>query len=144
MRSPRRILPLLAAFVSLMIGASAHPLGDIEWRPVTPEELAMKTPKVEPDADAEAIFWEVRIDDSSDDLSMRHYVRVKIFNDRGRDKYSKLDIPFTRKKKIKDIAARVIKPDGSPVEITKQDGVEKEIIKAGGVKLSEIGRASCR
>ena len=33
MRSPRRILPLLAAFVSLMIGASAHPLGDIEWRP---------------------------------------------------------------------------------------------------------------
>jgi hypothetical protein len=135
MRSPRRILPLLAAFVSLMIGASAHPLGDIEWRPVTPEELAMKTPKVEPDADAEAIFWEVRIDDSSDDLAMQHYVRVKIFTDRGREKYNKLDIPFSRKVKIKDIAARVIKPDGTPIEITKQDIVEKEIIKAGGVKL---------
>jgi hypothetical protein len=102
--------------VCLVIGASAHPVGDVDWRAVTAEELAMKTPKVEPDADAEAIFWEVRIDDSSDDLSMQHYVRVKIFNDRGREKYSKLDIPFTRKTKIKDIAARVIKPDGSPVE----------------------------
>jgi hypothetical protein len=28
-------------------------------------ELAAKTPVVEADADAEAIFWEVRIDDSS-------------------------------------------------------------------------------
>ena len=134
MRSPHSILPLLAAFVCLVISASAYPVGE-EWRAVTPEELAMKTPKVEPDADAEAIFWEVRIDDSSDDLSMQHYVRVKIFNDRGREKYSKLDIPFTRKTKIKDIAARVIKPDGSPVEITKQDVVEKEVIKAGGIKL---------
>ncbi len=135
MKSPRSVLPLFAVLVCLVIGASAHPVGDVEWRAVTPEELAMKTPKVEPDADAEAIFWEVRIDDSSDDLAMQHYVRVKIFNDRGREKYSKLDIPFTRKTKIKDIAARVIKPDGTPVEITKQDIVEKEIIKAGGVKL---------
>jgi Domain of Unknown Function with PDB structure (DUF3857)/Transglutaminase-like superfamily len=135
MKSSRSICPLLVALVCLVIGASAHPVGDVEWRPVTPEELAMKTPKVEPDADAEAIFWEVKIDDSSEDLSLQHYVRVKIFNDRGREKYSKLDIPFTRKTKIKDIAARVIKPDGLPVEITKQDIIEKEIIKAGGVKL---------
>jgi hypothetical protein len=113
MRFSRCIFPLLAVFVCLGLGASAHP-GETEWRAVTPEELAMKTPKVEPDADAEAIFWEVRIDDSSEDLSMQHYVRVKVFNDRGREKYSKLDIPFTRKMKIKDIAARVIKPDGTP------------------------------
>src|SRR5689334_14303298 len=87
-----------------------------DWRAVTPEELAMKTAKVESDADAEAIFWEVKIDDSSDEnLSMQHYVRVKIFTDRGREKYSKFDIPFTKKTKIKDIAARVIKADGTAV-----------------------------
>ncbi|HEV8589910.1 MAG TPA: DUF3857 and transglutaminase domain-containing protein [Pyrinomonadaceae bacterium] len=132
----QRILPVLFVIVSF-VGASAalaNP-GDIEWRPVTPEELAMKAPKVEPDADAEAIFWEVRIDDSSDDLSMQHYVRVKIFTNRGREKYGKFDIPFTRGMKIKDIAARVIKPDGSAIEIGKQDIVEREIIKAGGVKV---------
>ena len=57
MKSPRSILSLLAALVCLVMGASAHPVGDDDWRAVTPEELAMKTPKVEPDADAEAIFW---------------------------------------------------------------------------------------
>ncbi len=96
----------------------------------------MKTPKVEPDADAEAIFWEVRIDDSSDDnLSMQHYVRLKIFTDRGREKYSKLDIPFSKGTKIKDIAARVIKPDGSIVEVGEKDIFEREIIRANGVKV---------
>ena len=32
-----------------------------EWLPVTPEELSMKQGKVESDADAEAIFWVVRL-----------------------------------------------------------------------------------
>src|SRR4030095_14460532 len=84
---------------------------DKDWRPVTQEEISSKTPVVEPDADAEATFWEVRIDDSSsEDLSLKHYVRVKIFTERGREKYSKFDIPFTKGMKIKELAARVVKP----------------------------------
>jgi hypothetical protein len=107
-----------------------------DWRPIPPEDLASKTPTVEADADAEALFWEVRIDDSSEtDLSMQHYVRVKIFTDRGREKYSKFDIPFTKGIKIKDLAARVVKPDGSMVEILDKDIFERDIIKAGGIKI---------
>jgi hypothetical protein len=111
--------------------------GDEPWREVTPAELQSKAPKVEPDADAEAIFWEVRIDDSaSDELSMKHYVRVKIFTERGREKYSKFDIPFVKgEKKIKDIAARVIKPDGTIIEILPKDIFEREIINANKVKI---------
>jgi hypothetical protein len=46
------------------------------WRPVSPGELAIKTPTVEPDADAEAIFWEIRIDDKKDSkLFYNHYIR---------------------------------------------------------------------
>lgn len=108
-----------------------------EWRPVTPAELAMKTPQVEPDADAEAIFWEVRIDDSdSSDLSKIHYVRVKIFTERGRERFSKFDIPFIKKSiKIKDIAARVIRPDGTIIEIKDSDIFEREIIKTNRIKV---------
>src|SRR5258708_29011853 len=133
---PRFLLLLLAA-VCLAAGAYVQAsAGGEDWRPVTPEELAMKTPKVDPDADAEAIFWEVRIDDSSsEDLSLQHYVRVKIFTERGREKYSKFDIPFTKGMKIKDVAARVTKPDGSIVEIQKDDIFEREIIKANGLKV---------
>jgi hypothetical protein len=55
-----------------------------EWREVSREEPQMKTSRVEPDADAEAIFWEVHVDDSSEyELVRKHYVRVKIFTERG-------------------------------------------------------------
>jgi hypothetical protein len=137
MKCTSRFFLFLLAAVCLAVCAlvQARAGGD-DWRPVTPAELAMKTPQVDPDADAEAIFWEVRIDDSSaEDLSLQHYVRVKIFTERGREKYSKFDIPFTKGMKIKDVAARVTKPDGSTVEIQKQDIFEREIIKASGLKV---------
>ena len=127
---------LLSFFTILMVCSLTALAQDKEWRQVSPAELQMKTPQVEPGADAEAIFWEIRIDDSaSDELALRNYVRVKIFTERGRENYSKFDIPFTRGTKIKDISARVIKPDGTTVEIAKQDIFEREIVKANKVKV---------
>src|SRR5260370_14239486 len=139
MKFPPRVFLLFIIVVCFVLYAflPASAVGE-DWRAITPEELAMKTPKVDPDADAEAIFWEVRIDDSSsEDLSLKHYVRVKIFNERGREKYGKFDIPFTKGMKIKDVAARVTKPDGSAVEIQKDDIFEREIIKANGLKVKD-------
>lgn len=127
-----------AAMLLVVISVSAFAgfAQDKDWRPISPEDVAAKTPIVEPDADAEAIFWETRIDDSgSYELAIRHYVRVKIFTERGREKYSKFDIPFVKGEKIKDLAARVIKTDGSIVEIKKEDIFEREIIKANGLKV---------
>jgi len=133
LRAPQRLFLALCSLCVLSLAAYSQ---DKDWRPVSAEELAAKSPVVEPDADAEAIFWEIRIDDSdSEDLSLRHYVRVKIFTERGREKYSKFDIPFTRGMKIKDLAARVTRADGTSVEIGKDDIFEREIIKAGGVKI---------
>ena len=106
-----------------------------EWREITPAELAMKTGKVEADADAEAIFWEVRVDDSSENLVMKHYVRVKVFTERGREKYSKVDIPYIKGVKIKNITARVIKPDGSIVELAKNDVFDREVVKTDKIKV---------
>jgi len=134
--SPRKLLSVLSFFCVCALSASAVLAQEKEWRPISPAELSAKAPIVEADADAEAIFWEVRIDDSSsEDVSLRHYVRVKIFTERGREKYSKFDIPFTKGMKIKELAARVIKADGSATEITKEEIFEREIIKAGGVKV---------
>ncbi|MBA2378905.1 MAG: DUF3857 and transglutaminase domain-containing protein [Blastocatellia bacterium] len=104
----------------------------VEWRPVTPGELTLSKPKVEPGADAEAIFWETRLDDkNSSRLSIEHYVRVKIFTERGREQFSKMDIPFTKGKRIADVAARVIKPDGSIVELQSGDIFEREVARRG-------------
>ena len=107
-------IALLSLFCLILFCSQTIFAGD-DWRDVTPAEIAMKTGKVEADADAEAIFWEVRVDDSSTDLVEKHYIRVKIFTENGREKYSKIDIPYNKNIKIKDIEARVIKADGSIV-----------------------------
>src|SRR6476620_3371425 len=107
-----------------------------DWRPVDAADLALKAAVVEPNADSEAIFWDFRVDDVGEsDLVLSHYVRIKIFNERGREKYSKIDIPYVNGVKIKDVAARTIKPDGSIVELAKDDIIEKVVVKASGLKL---------
>ncbi|MBX7056210.1 MAG: DUF3857 and transglutaminase domain-containing protein [Pyrinomonadaceae bacterium] len=131
--NPNRVRLIIAAFSSLcvffVIPASAL-LPAEEWRAVTPAELQMAASTVEPGADAEVIFWEVRVDDSNPtSMAMKHYIRVKIFTEKGREKYSKVDIPFTKGIRIKDIMARVIKPDGSIVELAKADVFDREVAK---------------
>ena len=138
-RTLRLILPIVViALIVTSTGTnwSAVHAGGEEWRPVDAADIALKAPVVEPNADAEAIFWDVKIDDGGyDDLVLSHYVRIKIFTERGRDKHSKVDIPYVGGVKIKDVAARTIKPDGSIVELTKDDIIEKTVVKVSGLKL---------
>ena len=136
-----RFINSLLAFVCLVyfLPASALAGGD-DWKPIDPADLALKTPVVEKDADAEAIFWEVMVDDNPEgDLIFTHYIRIKIFTDRGRESQSKIDIPFGEISgnniKISNIAARTIKADGTIVELKKDDIFERTIVKASGVKV---------
>src|SRR5918911_3818508 len=131
-----RYLCLLVSTLLLCLAAMPAFAGD-DWRPVTSAELALKTPKVEKDADAEAIFWEVRVDDSdTTDLVFNNYIRIKIFTERGRESQSKIDIvPFRANARIRDVSGRTIRPDGSIVELKKEDVFEKTIVKAGDLKL---------
>jgi hypothetical protein len=123
-------------FLLTFLVFSQTALADNDWREITPSELQMKSAKVEADADAEAIFWEVRVDDSSpENLVMKHYLRIKVFTERGREKYSKIDIQFRKGVKIKDIMARVVKPDGSIIELDKNDVFEREIAKTDKIKV---------
>jgi hypothetical protein len=137
MKFPRSLYPLL--FVLCLIASAASPVLADDWKPVDPAELALKAPVVEKDADAEAIFWEVRVDDNAEgDLIFNHYIRIKIFTERGREAQSKVDIIygkiFRTNIQIKDIAGRTIKPDGQIIELKKQDIFERDIIRASGLK----------
>jgi hypothetical protein len=133
-QKPALLLTLLY-FICLFAASATAQVGN-EWRAVSPAELEMKAPQVEPDADAEAIFWEVQLDDKKrKKLSYNHYVRVKIFTERGRERFSKFDIPFYKGRKVEEVAARVVKPDGTTVELKPEDVFEREIIKAGKVRI---------
>jgi hypothetical protein len=124
---------ILAVF---LFSRSAPAADEITWKPVTPAEMQMKTPVVEPDADAEAIFWDVMLDDKkSSKMIYRHYVRIKIFTERGREKFAKMDIPFSKGKKVEGVAARVIKPDGTIILLPPNEIFEREIVRANKVKV---------
>jgi len=134
------ILTLSIAFLCTAALTPVPALAGDNWRPIDPTDLALKAPIVEKDADAEALFWEVRLnDDPGGDLIFNHYVRIKVFTDRGRESQSKIDIPFgrfaSREIKINDIAARTIKPDGTIVELKSQDIFERTIVKTSGSKV---------
>jgi len=114
------------------------------WRPITPAELSMSAPMVERNADAETILWDVRVAyvDNSTEVAtiLDHYVRVKVFNDRGRESQSKVDIYAPqfggRKIRITDVAARTVKPDGSVVEVKKEDIYDRTVLKSNGIKVN--------
>ena len=138
----RRLLVIASLAITSGVLGSSHSAatavapGGEEWRAIDPADLALKVPIVEPDADAEALFWDIRVDDGGlSDLVLSHYIRVKIFTNRGRDSQGKIDIPYRSGTKIKDVAARTIKADGSTVELTKEDIIERTVVKAGGVKI---------
>src|SRR5947209_11800094 len=138
---PALVCLLLLALASASVIARSG--GDKDWKPVDPAQLSMTTPVVEKDADAEILFWEVHVtyQDSGGEpaVVLNHYVRIKVFNDRGRESQSKIDIfaPSLRGSgvKIKDVAARTIKPDGSIVELKPEDVFERDVIKANGLKV---------
>jgi hypothetical protein len=128
-----RLYLLVVCFVMCAF-LPAFASGD-EWRAVEPADLSSKTSTVEKDADAEALFWEVRVDDSQpEELVLKNYIRIKVFTERGKESQSKVDLTYLGSSKVKDVAARVIKADGSIVELKKEDIFDRTIVKASGVK----------
>jgi hypothetical protein len=79
-----------------------------DWKPVDPADLALKAPRVDPGADAEALFWEMWIADAAANneypyTTYTHYLRMKIFTDRGVKRYGTIDIEYRGKEHITDI-----------------------------------------
>lgn len=129
--------------IALLAAAPAFARGDKDWKPVDPAEIARAAPTVEKDADAEVLLWEVKVADEAEGgeprTVLKHYVRIKIYNERGRESQSKVDILAPkfggREIKINDIAGRTTKPDGTVVELKKEDIFERTVVKGSGLKV---------
>ena len=88
--SSRFIGSVLVLVISLI--AATPVLADInEWKPVDPTQLAQKAPQVEKDADAEVIFWDVRVRPEGEGAALSHYIRIKIFTERGCESQGKVE-----------------------------------------------------
>lgn len=134
MRRPP-VFPTLSLFAALL---SVQALQGADWKPLAPQDLALTSPKVEKTADAEAIFWEVRVYDMIRSMPyaehhVEHYIRLKIFSDRGVNEHSTVHIPYSsaRKQTLIDIRGRTIKPDGTVIEMKKDAVFDKSNVKVG-------------
>jgi hypothetical protein len=122
------------------------------WEPVDQELLSNIVPVVEKDDDVEAVFWEIWVIHSKGIVArsatscdeVEHYVRLKIFNQRGVEYAQKVEIPHDADTKIKDIKGRTIKPDGSIAELEKKDIYDRELLSTGkhGLKATSFAMPS--
>ena len=126
--------------VTVLVTAASWPAAAADWKPIDPAHLALKQPKIDPGADAEALLWEVRVADEVDRNGdpatiYQHYLRAKIFTDRGREKFATIDLPFVTGVELRDVAARTVRADGSIVEVKGSDIYERTIVKANDLKV---------
>lgn len=135
MRLSRYLVVLLSSFYWIGSGQSA---AQNTWPPIDPAHLAMKTSRVEPGADAEVLIWRVLIEKDLANPSFTSHLRIKILNERGRDAYSTVDLPFDKDSRIQDVSARTIRPDGSVIDVKPESMIEREIVRGRKTKVKAL------
>jgi len=132
------VLLLLAAMPAT---AQSRAAIDTSWLPVTDAERSLASPVVEKNAGVEALFWTIHVQDEPTgdgrelERVLNHYVRLKVFDQKGAEKAATLDIPFEEKVSILNLAARTIKPDGTALELAKDAVFERELVRASGIRV---------
>ncbi|HVG20727.1 MAG TPA: DUF3857 and transglutaminase domain-containing protein, partial [Blastocatellia bacterium] len=124
----RRWIPLLLIILSAQ-GAGGGVASS--WRTVTEQDLAMTADAIgDPEADAAILFREGELNDKyAEGTSLKSYLRIKIFNERGR-RYKDVQLPYkVELGRVTDVSARTIRPDGSVVEVAGRDIFDKVLMK---------------
>ncbi|MCI0663716.1 MAG: DUF3857 domain-containing protein, partial [Acidobacteria bacterium] len=126
------LLPIILVLVTQIVPTTLAQ----EWKPVDQTQLYLITPVVENGADAEVLLWEVYVDDSSRTTTdFTHYIRIKVFSERGKELQSRVDLPYRSGVQIKDISGRTVRTDGTILEL-KQDAIfDRELVRFGPGKM---------
>lgn len=130
--------------LAILAVISSVPVLALDWSPLDPADLALKQSRTDPNADAEALFREVRVLNEQHGAGyprnlLTEYVRLKIFTDRGL-KYGDIQIPYFKDETVYDIQGRTIHPDGSIVALGK-DSIFDKVIEKRGFKVKVISFA---
>jgi hypothetical protein len=133
-------------FLCVAWAAAAPLMHAAAWRPVAPEELAATKSSLDPNADAEALFRDVRILNDAATFGYpvniwTEYVRLKIYTERGKEKYGTVQIPYWNKNIISGVEGRTITRSGTVLELKKDAIFDKVIEKSKGVKVKVISFA---
>ncbi len=126
---PRRCPSIAFSLLLLILLARASAAAD--WRAVSDDEMKLTAADIgDPEADAAILFREGRLDDTAPDgTTLRVYLRIKIFTERGR-RYADVQLPYrVEQGRITDVSARTIRADGSVIEVTGRDIFDRVMLK---------------
>lgn len=108
----------------------------VAWPPLSDTDRLLKAPIVEKDAGAEILEWRVHVVDeyTGQDLQRVSYnfIRLKIFDEKGKEKAATIDLPYREPGGILDVAGRTIKADGSILELDKKTIYKRDLVRSGG------------
>jgi Domain of Unknown Function with PDB structure (DUF3857) len=135
----RHVSLVVSALAAVLVAAASIPVLAADWPPIAPADLSLTKPRVDVDADAEVLLWDVRVTDS-DELSdlqtiIEHHLRIKIFTDRGREAQSKVDLTYDNDARVRDVEGRTVSASGAITELRGQDVFDRTILQASGYKL---------
>lgn len=101
------------------------------WTQPTPDELKMTSDPAAPDSPAVYLFREEIVNDKMH--SHITYARIKILTEKGKERFSEIEIPYEKDKtgvSISNVEGRTIEPDGTVVPFMGKP-FNKELIKSG-------------
>ncbi len=144
------IVVLLLSFPGNLARAQQKTLAPadfIAWLPISDAERELKAPTVEKDAGAEILFWRVHIVDEllSGNRDVQrvfyNYVRLKVFDERGKEKAGTIDLTYGNRGAILDVSGRTIKADGTILELDKKAVYKRDIVRAGSLTRKAVSFA---
>ena len=89
------------------------------------------------------LFWEIWVADAASNNQYpytvyTHYLRIKIFNDRGAKQYGTVDIEYRGKQNVSGLFARTIEPDGSVQDVSKEAVFDRIVEKRNGKRFTSV------
>jgi hypothetical protein len=130
-------LPFLLPSIALAQQRTPSPPEFVSWLPVSDAERAVTSPAVDKTAGAEVLLWRVHVVDEllSDNRELQrvfyHYIRLKIFDEKGKEKASTIDLDYREPGGILDVSGRTIRPDGTIVELDRKSVYKRDLVRAG-------------
>jgi hypothetical protein len=116
----RKALFPLIIFVALLLQVS-HATAAVDWDPVTDAEKSMKSNPIDPGAGAVVLFKRGKIDVIEQSslfwtTRIQTYVRIKVFNDAGRDA-GNISVDHEKRFRLSKIEGRTILPSGEIIPL---------------------------
>jgi len=122
---------MMVAFSLLFLLLAEGESAAADWHAISDEEMKLTAADIgDPEADAAILFREGRLDDTSPEgTTLRVYLRIKIFNERGR-RYADVQLPYrVELGRITSVSARTIRADGSVIEVASRDIFDRVTLK---------------